>query len=299
MSNPAPTRAKPRMVSVVVPVWNEEAHLGEQLDALLSQDYPDPFEIIVVDNESRDRSRSIALAKAAASSRLKVIDASRKGVSHARNVGVAAAAGDLVACCDGDDVASNTWLVSLVEQAILCDAVGGRLDSALLNTESVVAWRGVGVRRTEGLPLALGFLPYVPGGTFAIWADVLRDIGGWDEGFNGGGEDVDMSWRLQLHGYSLCHSPAALIHHRLRNTLRGAFRQRRAFGKADVMLYRKFGELGVERQTVRQSLVAWRSILISIPDLFRSPALRGNWIRRFGYRWGRLTGSISLRTRFL
>jgi glycosyltransferase involved in cell wall biosynthesis len=51
---------RPTLVTVVLPVRNGERHLGRQLAALAEQSYPDPWELLVVDNGSTDRSRELA-----------------------------------------------------------------------------------------------------------------------------------------------------------------------------------------------------------------------------------------------
>jgi glycosyltransferase involved in cell wall biosynthesis len=295
-----PSRSKPAIVSVVIPVFNNEATLAEQLDALSVQDYLDPFEIIVVDNGSTDGSKRVALGKAGSLKNLRVVDAPRKNTSHARNVGARAANGELIAYCDGDDVVSEKWLSSLVEQAVHYDAVGGKLDSTLLNDEAAARWRRADRPRKDGLSMALDFLPYGVSSSFAAWADVLDDIGGWDEGFtSSAGMDVEICWRLQLKGYRLGYAPGALVHYRLRHSLRDLFRQGLTYGTADVLLYRKFEQQGIRRNTPREVLLVWKSFLLSAPDLFKSRELRGRWLWKVAYRAGRLRGSIVYRTRFL
>ena len=92
-----------------LPLWNAEATLGQQLEALLAS-VDDDMEILVVDNRSTDDSRSVADRFAIRDRRVRVIDASaRQGEPHARNVGVAAATSDRIAFCDADDVVAPTW----------------------------------------------------------------------------------------------------------------------------------------------------------------------------------------------
>jgi len=75
-------------VSVVIPARNEEAYLPSALEAVLAQTLP-PFEVIVVDNASTDRTREVAEAFGA-----RVVFCGRKGVAYARQAGLLAARGE-------------------------------------------------------------------------------------------------------------------------------------------------------------------------------------------------------------
>ncbi|HYI44348.1 MAG TPA: glycosyltransferase [Actinomycetota bacterium] len=288
----------PELVSVVVPVFNNDDTLEAQLDALLAQDYQSPFEVIVADNGSQDGSKRIAEQRSATDSRLTVIDASgRKGANYARNVGVKASAGELIAFCDGDDQVSTTWLSRLVEASGDCDVLGGRIELELLNTEEARAWR-VGPQ-PDGLPVTLNFLPYGVSANLAVWADALSAVGGWDESFIIGGTEVDLCWRLQLQSYKLCFVPDAVVHYRMRHDLAGVFRQAMRFGRADVMLYRKFRNHGIEPSGVRAGWQAWKGLIRSAPRMLRSRDTKGRWLFRVGFRIGRVRGSARFRTLLL
>lgn len=89
-------------VSVVVPVYNVEAYLPECIDSIRSQTLTD-IEIICVNDGSRDRSGTILEAYARLDDRIRVLTIENQGVSHARNLGIEAATGDIVCFVDADD----------------------------------------------------------------------------------------------------------------------------------------------------------------------------------------------------
>lgn len=95
-------RAYPK-ISVVMPVRNEEHHIGAVLARLLEQDYPaDKFEIIVADGQSKDRTREIVAGFASRTKvRVQVVDNPAHLSSAGRNVGVRAGTGEIVAFIDG------------------------------------------------------------------------------------------------------------------------------------------------------------------------------------------------------
>jgi glycosyltransferase involved in cell wall biosynthesis len=96
------------LVSVVVPVYQAERYLAEALDSALAQGY-EPLEIIVVDDGSTDASAAIARARPVRYVRLE-----HQGLARARNAGIKAARGEIVAFLDADDV----WLPGGLEARV-------------------------------------------------------------------------------------------------------------------------------------------------------------------------------------
>ena len=95
--------------SVIVPIYNGEKFIHKCVDSILLQTFSD-FELILVDDGSTDRCPKICDEYSAKDSRVKVIHQANQGVSVARNTGLAAATGEYVAFCDGDDYYKDTLL---------------------------------------------------------------------------------------------------------------------------------------------------------------------------------------------
>lgn len=288
----------PTLIGVVIPVRNEAHYLPSQLEALASQTYRGRWEVVIADNGSTDGSAAVAKRCADRLPALRVVDASRRrGINHARNVGSAAARGDLILFCDADDVASPQWLEAMAEAARHADIVGGLTDGDTLNNPVSVAWRFSYPK--DDLPRSLGFLRYAGGGNLAIRAEVLRDLGGWNEDYAGGCDEVELCWRAQLAGYRMGFAPRAVMHCRYRSGLREFARQMYGYGFGETKLYRDFRDRGLRRPSIRRRLRQWRWLLTHAPDLFRSVESRGIWIRWAAYWFGRLRGSIHHRVIFL
>lgn len=103
-------------VSVIVPVYNAERYLARGVDSILAQSFQD-FELILVDDGSKDGSGAICDQYAAQDGRVKVIHQENAGVSTARNAGLEAACGEWVTFVDSDDMVLDCFLESLMNAA--------------------------------------------------------------------------------------------------------------------------------------------------------------------------------------
>lgn len=103
----------PRL-SVIVPVYNVEAYLPECIDSILAQTLRD-LELILIDDGSPDGCGAICDAYAATDARIKVFHQSNRGVSAARNAGLAAASGDYIGFVDPDDWISTRMYETLLK----------------------------------------------------------------------------------------------------------------------------------------------------------------------------------------
>lgn len=282
----------PRLVSVIVPSYNAGPQLGAQLAAIRQQDYSGAVEVIVADNGC-DRGRLGAAALwADAHPTVRFVDASaRRGPGAARNAGVAAAGGDLLAFCDADDEVSTAWLSMMVTSAAEADLVGGSLDTSRLNSPLLCACYEL----TDPAEPHLDFLPTAAGANLGIWADVLAALGGFDERSRTG-EDVSLVWTAQLRGYTYVPSPA-LVHKRLPSSLTDAARRFFHYGVGDVWLYREFRSAGMprrDRASTNEVLAALGNGFAGSPPLER----RIRWNFMMALTCGRLVGSVRYRVLF-
>lgn len=123
------------LISLVVPVYNDEQYIRECIDSIISQSY-EYLEIILVDDGSTDNSGQICDDYASNDSRIKVIHQRNGGVSAARNTGVAATSGVYIMMVDADDVLHQDTVKSLLDaimnipdcEAALCRYTTKRTD---------------------------------------------------------------------------------------------------------------------------------------------------------------------------
>jgi glycosyltransferase involved in cell wall biosynthesis len=286
----------PDLISIVIPVFNGEEHLGEQLEALASQAYRGRREVVIVDNGCTDRTLQVARRWQQILPDLTVVDASgRRGVNHARNTGAAAARGDFLAFCDADDVVDGGWLAALAAAAAEADIVAGALDSELLNDPLCRSWIPP---VPEGLSIKHRFLPAFPGGNCGLWTSVARDLA-WDESFVFGSSDIEFSWRAHLAGYQVRVVPEAVVHRRCRRKLAGIARQWYRYGVSGPHLYRAFRSAGMARASLGSAMGSWAWLLINAPRALGSRSLRGHWVRVAARSAGSVVGSARCRVLFL
>jgi GT2 family glycosyltransferase len=236
---------------VVVPVYNGEGTIAECLDSLLALEYPEErVELLVVDNGSRDGTAGVLRPYG---DRIKRLEESTRGPAAARNAGLRAAEGDVVAFTDADCRVERDWLRAIV--APLEDArvgiVGGTI-RALPPANDVEQFGEVIHDHHKAIEV------WTPPEAISMnWASrraVLRKLGGFDERFRRC-EDVDLSYRVVQAGYTLAFAPAAVVYHRNEAHLAGLFREGFAHGfhgvhalKHHDEFVRGFGHSRVDRQ---------------------------------------------------
>lgn len=276
--------------SVVIPCRNGAATLGRQLDALIAQEAPVPFEVVVADNGSTDGSRRVAEARGPL---VRVVDASHAaGINVARNAGVQAAQGELLLLCDADDVVHPGWLAAhWAAFSAGAALLGGSLRRTTPDGEQL-GWQ-------RALNDDLGFLPWPTGANCGLARSVLDEVGLFDETLRGGADETEFFWRAQLRGHRLQHVDAAVIDYVARPTARGAFRQSAAFGRSHAWLFAHFREQGMPRPDPRRSALIWlRMVRKVFTARFAAAAVR-DLTRYSGVLSGRVRGSIRYRVRYV
>lgn len=107
-------------ISIIVPVYNVEKYLHRCIDSILAQTYTD-FELLLIDDGSKDCSGKICDEYAIRETRIKVFHKENGGVSSARNVGLENTNGEWITFCDSDDDLKNTFLEDFISQDLSSD----------------------------------------------------------------------------------------------------------------------------------------------------------------------------------
>lgn len=287
-------------LSVVIACFNGAETLATQLDALLAQSIDEPWEILISDNGSRDRSRELVRDYAARFPRVRLVDSSdRPGLAHARNVGARAADAFALAFCDQDDRVAPGWLAAMAAALRRHELVAGRLEHDLLNEPWTIEVRGR--PQVDGLlQYEPGWPPFAFGCTLGVRKALHERLGGFDERFANGAEDADYCWRAQRAGVELVFVPEAVTHYRFRHSLHGVFRQGRDYGESEAQVYAKHRLLGLPRaeRPLRTGARLWLATAVA----FARARSRGGlavalWL--LGQRVGRTRGSLRHRAPLL
>lgn len=219
-------------VSVVVCSYNGARTLEDCLKSLQNLHYPD-YEVIFVDDGSKDNSQEIVKKFPS----VRNIYQENKGLSVARNVGIAASTGEIVAFTDSDCMVDRDWLYFLVQTLRSGNfaAVGGPNISPPA-TNWVHATVGAAPGSPSHVLLTDTVAEHVPGCNMAYYKWVLDQIGGFDPEYRKAGDDVDVCWRIMQLGHQIGFSPAAVVWHYRRFEVKTYFSQQRGYGEAEALL---------------------------------------------------------------
>src|SRR5216683_2260446 len=157
------------------------------------------------------------------------------------------------------------WLHAMADAARGADIVGGHTDYAALNTPRARSWRP-SVRK-DRLPDVFGFLPYAVGASLGVRTAVFQALGGFNEEYARGGDDVEFCWRAQLASYTLGHAPDAVMLYRLRDRLWPLARQGYGYGRSDAHLYRDFRAAGLPPLRAGAGFRSWGRLIRRLPEL--------------------------------
>jgi GT2 family glycosyltransferase len=228
---PFPAERRWPKVSIVVALHNAAKTIDECLASLRRLRYPD-YEVIVVNDGSTDESADIIGRYP-----FRTITTANQGVSAARNQGLRAATGEIVAYIDSDAAADPDWLSYLVTTFLESDVVGVGGPNLVPREDN---WVAKCIYRSPGAATHVMIddksAEHIPGCNMAFYRSALEEIGGFDPIFTAAGDDVDICWRLLERGYRIGFSPAAVVWHHRRPSTRTYWRQQVGYGKAEALL---------------------------------------------------------------
>lgn len=282
----------PIQLSVIIPAYNAQDTLGEQLEALAGQTDALPWELIIADNGSTDRTVACAESFRSRFRSFRIVDASGcRGAAHARNTGAAAARSGNLAFCDADDVVAQGWVKAIAGGIEKHGLVASRFDLTRLNRPWVArTFRSPqenDVQSYKNPP----FLPHAGGSGLGIKKQFHDRVGGFDADMRCL-EDTDYCWRLQMKGIALHFAADAVVHVRYRPRYHAIVAQSRAWGKANVLLYRKYKKKGMPAYDWKNGIRFWLTVIRRLPAIRRKDEFK-LWWYRINWRFGRLLGCLT------
>ncbi len=224
-------------ISVVVCTYNGKRTIRDTLEGLKKVEYPN-FEVIVVIDGSTDGTEEVVREYG-----FRMIKTENRGLSSARNTGMRAAKGEIVAYIDDDARPDPHWLTYLAATFLKSDFVGVGGPNLAPPTDGPIADC---VANAPGGPIHVLLTDreaeHIPGCNMSFRKWALEAIDGFDTRFRIAGDDVDVCWRLQQQGWKLGFSPAAVVWHHRRNSVKAYWKQQLNYGKAEADLEKKWPE---------------------------------------------------------
>lgn len=274
------------LVSVLIVTWNRKDDVLKALQSVYEQDYQ-AFEIIVVDNGSCDGTEE-AIAKAHPEVKIIRLDRNR-GVSVARNVGIASTNGEIVFCLDSDAQLGSNTLGAVVRRFETQSQVG-IINSRILDPLTKELASGPGWvysdRQKAHQNEVFTSWSFSEGGV-AIRSDVLAEVGGFWERLFFGCEGQDLALRALDMGFITVYDPDSVVYHHASNHSRidGARREQLVLENTlSIYIVRypwwmflllaplRIGAVmirGIRRGYLRPVITALRETALRAPELLR------------------------------
>ena len=209
-------------VSIVIGTRDRAGRLARSLEALekLKRPAAVDWEILIVDNGSSDETARVSRDFSAASAvpRVRYLFEPNRGLSRARNTGIRAARGDIVAFIDDDCYADENWLTAICAAFApnpSPSGVGGRVELFDPSDASIAVRRS---RQPSEMTSIDHLFNLIPGCNMAFRRTALAAVGGFDPRLGPGSpckaaEDADLIFRLFLSGHRIAYRPDALVRH--------------------------------------------------------------------------------------
>ena len=231
---------KPLRVSVVVAAYNAQDSISACVESLLALDYP-AIEIVAVDDGSTDETWN-RIERFGSIKRIR--HSENLGLSAARNSGIEASSGEIIAFTDADCRVDSEWITRLVQCLGEHPFVGVGGHNLIPDDGNAIA-AAVGVAPGGPIHVMLTdrVAEHIPGCNMAFYRSVLEEVNGFDPIFRAAGDDVDLCWRIQQNGHLIGFSAGGFVWHDRRSTIAGYLKQQMGYGRAEALLSRKFPSL--------------------------------------------------------
>lgn len=237
-------------VSILIPAHNEEMVIAETLEAMMRLNYPnDRLEVIVINDNSSDRTGKIADSYAKKYENIKVIHTkppkAGKGKSGALNQGLSQSTGEVICVFDADNTPEPEaiyWLTLGLQNDQKAGAVVGKFRVSNANKNLLTRLINIETLTFQWLAQAGRWFWFkmttIPGTNFAIRRSILEELGGWDE--KALSEDTELSFRVYNLGYYIRFFPAAITWEQEPEAWKVWWRQRTRWARGNLYVIVKY-----------------------------------------------------------
>jgi biofilm PGA synthesis N-glycosyltransferase PgaC len=263
---------KPPPVSILIAAYNEEDCIYETLKSVYDQHYQSPYEVIVIDDGSKDRTSIIVdtfIKNYGTNNFILIRSDNNIGKANALNLGLEKCKYDLVVSIDADSTLHKDALINLlkviVESHESYAAVAGTI---LCRNHSTSLWTRLqywdyllgisSVKRIQSM--YQGTL--VAQGAFSVYkTKVLRDIGGWP---NKIGEDIVLTWDILSRDYKVGHAENAICFTNVPVTYKGFYTQRKRWSRGLIEAFSSYPSLLFKPR--KSTFFIWYNLLFPYID---------------------------------
>lgn len=252
------------MMTVVIPAFNEEKHIGACLEALENQTLShDQFEVILVDNGSTDKTLSIA-HECERSFALRTISRPGINVAAVRNTGASLGKGEIIAFLDADCIAKANWLSNAVRLAPARGIWGAHYLVPVSATWIAKIWFRYQATEQNG-PVS-----FIPSSNMFLWRRDFNALNGFDETIKTS-EDVELCARARNSRMPVTSfSSLAVVHEGVPRSLTQFYRQNRWHGAQLLKIFVKnlpsTRNLPIIAVSIYTLLAFWATIAVLISN---------------------------------
>ncbi len=277
----SPEPEKNLTVSFLIAAWNEEATISETIKHIFNTGYNKIVEVIVIDNNSTDRTREIVKKLQKKYPKLKLVQEKKQGKGHALNYGLKIAKGELIAVVDADSYPAKGSIGKMMgffndkKVGAVTAPITVRNPSTFFSKLQSIEYKVIAFSRK-----LLDYVDsiYVTPGPLALYRKkALEDIGGFDA--NNLTEDIEATWHLTYAGWErrMCLSTEATT--TVPKTLKGWFVQRRRWNLGGLQCLNKY-----KTSLGRKGMLGWFIMPFFILNTFMGLIGLGVFAYLFGKR---------------
>ena len=292
------------LVSIIVPMFNEERYIKTLIDSINDQNYPrDKIEIAIVDGQSTDGSRQLVQKLAASDNRIKLLNNPRRKTPAALNIGVKASNGEIVIILGAHSTVHKDFVKKNVEtmqkRSVVC--TGGRI----INMGHTFLQRLVGTAMSTRF--GMGSAPYryskkaknVDTVMYGAYARKLFDEVGYFEEQRIISEDAEFNWRVRKAGYDIIFNPEIISYYYPRDTFGKLIKQFFRYGILRVNVLKKH-RTGLNTFHILPPLYVLLLALLLIGGIFNTSLyLVAAGIVLIHFLAGVISGIVNIREKFV